>query len=79
MSSADGPALTSGTPGTITVCAAAKAVRSCGVDRLAPPMTGMGPGCSAQMARSYHGTSNSGRGRPNTSVTMPISNADIPA
>ncbi|MFC7757674.1 hypothetical protein ACFQY4_06155 [Catellatospora bangladeshensis] len=44
-----------------------------------PPTAGSGSGVSAQTARSYQGTSSSGRGRPNTSTTQPSSNGAIPA
>lgn len=70
--------MTSGTPGTITVPAEASTSRPYGVCRLAPPTTGTGPGRSAQTLRSYQVTSSSGRGRPNTSVTIPVSKTDMP-
>ena len=38
-----------------------------------------GPARWAHTVSSYQGTSSSGRGRPNTSVTMPSSKADMPS
>ena len=55
-------------PGPVPVIGGASLYTPNGLDTFA----------AAQMASSYQGTSNSGRGRPNTSVTMPSSNADIP-
>ena len=78
-SAGDGSACTSATPGTMTVSAPANAASPYRRLSVARPSSGTGPGGSAQIVRSYQSTSNSGRGRPNTSVTMPSSNADMPS
>jgi hypothetical protein len=50
-----------------------------GVCSVAPPTTLTEPGRSAQIVRSYHGTSMSGQRSPITSVTIPVSKADMPS
>jgi hypothetical protein len=56
----------------------AKTSNPYGVCIVARPTVGTGSVDSAQIVRSYQSRSNSGRGNPKTSVTMPSSNADMP-
>jgi hypothetical protein len=79
MTFADGSCSGSATLGTITVPASPSTSRPCGVCSVAPPITRTGSGVSAQMVSRYQGTSISGQAIPNTSVTMPVSKADIPS
>ncbi len=63
----------------MTVSAATNSSMPHSVASVNPPTARSGAADSAHTFSSYHGTSNSGRGRPKTSTTQPSSNGDMPS